>query len=101
MLAAPPRRGAPYKLLPLAVGAKGIGPLFRLRSGNRLERPRFQMKGRIMRYVATLAALRIASAALLAVAAPERRGSRAPGMERLKQADTNGDGLISRAEAQE
>ncbi len=52
-----------------------------------------------MRYVATLAALGIASAALLAVAAPEGREGRAPGMERLKQADTNGDGLISREEA--
>jgi len=41
-----------------------------------------------------LAAIGIASAAAVAVAAPEG------GMARLKAADTNGDGLISRAEAQ-
>ena len=52
-----------------------------------------------MKYVATLAALGIASAALLAVAAPEGREHRGSGLERIKQADTNGDGMISREEA--
>ena len=41
-----------------------------------------------------LAAIGLASAAAVAVAAPEG------GMARLKAADTNGDGLISLAEAQ-
>ena len=50
-----------------------------------------------MKYLATLAAVGIASAALLAVAAPEGREGR--GAERLKQADTNGDGMLSRDEA--
>ena len=52
-----------------------------------------------MKAIATLAALGIASAALLAVAAPEGREHRGAGMERFKQADTNGDGMISRDEA--
>ncbi len=52
-----------------------------------------------MKYAATLAALGIASAAVIAVAAPEGRGERGQGMERIKQADTNGDGMISRDEA--
>jgi Ca2+-binding EF-hand superfamily protein len=52
-----------------------------------------------MKYVATLAALGLASAALLAVAAPEGREHRGQGMDRVKQADTNGDGMISRDEA--
>ncbi len=52
-----------------------------------------------MKTIATLAALGIASAALLAVAAPEGREGHGAGMERLKQADTNGDGMISRDEA--
>ncbi len=52
-----------------------------------------------MKYFATLAALGIASAAVLAVAAPEGREGRGHGMERIKQADTNGDGMISREEA--
>jgi Ca2+-binding EF-hand superfamily protein len=50
-----------------------------------------------MKLVATLAALGIASAALLAVAAPDGRDGH--GAERFKQADTNGDGLVSRDEA--
>jgi Ca2+-binding EF-hand superfamily protein len=50
-----------------------------------------------MKYIATLAALGIASAALLAVAAPD--GREGQGADRLKQADTNGDGMISRDEA--
>jgi hypothetical protein len=43
-----------------------------------------------------LAAIGIASAAAVAVAAPDGQGH----MSRLKAADTNGDGLISKAEAQ-
>jgi len=52
-----------------------------------------------MKTIATLAALGIASAALFAVAAPEGREGHGSGMERLKQADTNGDGKLSRDEA--
>ena len=54
-----------------------------------------------MKYVATLTALALASAAVIAVAAPEGAGGHRHGamLERLKQADTNGDGLISRDEA--
>ena len=55
-----------------------------------------------MKYIAPLAALSLASAAILAVAAPEGREGhegRGHGFERLKQADTNGDGMISREEA--
>jgi Ca2+-binding EF-hand superfamily protein len=47
-----------------------------------------------MKYAFLITALGIASAASLATAAPEGRGS-----ERLKAADTNGDGMISREEA--
>lgn len=49
-----------------------------------------------MKYVAILTAVGLASAALLAVAAPEGHGAMA---DRLKQADTNGDGMISKDEA--
>jgi len=49
-----------------------------------------------MKALALFAAVGIASAAAVAVAAPEGHG----GMARLKAADTNGDGLISKAEAQ-
>jgi Ca2+-binding EF-hand superfamily protein len=48
-----------------------------------------------MKYAAILATLGLASAASLAVAAPEGRG-----VERLRAADTNGDGMISLQEAQ-
>jgi Ca2+-binding EF-hand superfamily protein len=47
-----------------------------------------------MKYVAILTALGLASAAAIAVAAPEGRGQ-----DRLKAADTNGDGMISKEEA--
>src|ERR1700675_2844432 len=47
-----------------------------------------------MRYVILLTTLGLASAASIAFAAPE-----GPGAERFKQADTNGDGKISRDEA--
>jgi Ca2+-binding EF-hand superfamily protein len=51
-----------------------------------------------MRYVAILTAAGLASAAFLAAAAPE--GQDGGGMAaRLKKADTNGDGMISREEA--
>jgi Ca2+-binding EF-hand superfamily protein len=50
-----------------------------------------------MKYVALFTALGLASAAFFAVGAPEGHGAR--GSERLKQADTNGDGMISREEA--
>ena len=54
-----------------------------------------------MKYVLSLTAAALASAAVIAVAAPEGAGGHRHGavMERLKQADTNGDGLISRDEA--
>ena len=55
-----------------------------------------------MKYLASLTALALASAAVIAIAAPEGAGGHRHGAiaERLKQADTNGDGLISRDEAQ-
>jgi Ca2+-binding EF-hand superfamily protein len=54
-----------------------------------------------MRYVLSLTAAALASAAIIAVAAPEGAGGPRHGamLERLKAADTNGDGLISREEA--
>jgi Ca2+-binding EF-hand superfamily protein len=52
-----------------------------------------------MKYVAILAAAGIASAALLAVAGAEGTGGPGAMAERLKKADTNGDGMISREEA--
>lgn len=48
-----------------------------------------------MKSVILLTALGLASAASLVMAAPEGRGG-----ERLRSADTNGDGMISREEAQ-
>ena len=51
-----------------------------------------------MKYVAILAALGLASAALTASAAPEGQG-RGDMAARFKAADTNGDGMISREEA--
>ena len=50
-----------------------------------------------MKYVILLTALGLVSAASLAIAAPEGKGG--PMMERLRAADTNADGLISRDEA--
>jgi Ca2+-binding EF-hand superfamily protein len=47
-----------------------------------------------MKAITILAALGIACAASLALAAPEGRGG-----DRLRAADTNGDGMISREEA--
>ena len=54
-----------------------------------------------MKKVAFLTLIALGSAASLVIAAPEHgHGQRGAGMERLKAADTNGDGMISRAEAQ-
>jgi Ca2+-binding EF-hand superfamily protein len=50
-----------------------------------------------MKYLALFTALGLASATFLAVGAPEGRDAR--GLERLKQADTDGNGMISRTEA--
>ncbi|HUQ28607.1 MAG TPA: EF-hand domain-containing protein [Usitatibacter sp.] len=55
-----------------------------------------------MKHVATLTALALASAAVIAIAAPEGGAGKrhhGGGMERLKQADTDGNGMISRDEA--
>jgi len=52
-----------------------------------------------MKYVAILTALGLASATLLAVAGSEGHDGHGAMAERLKQADTNGDGMISREEA--
>jgi hypothetical protein len=55
-----------------------------------------------MKYVATLTALALTSAAVIALAAPEGGAGKRPegaGIERLKQADTDGNGMISREEA--
>lgn len=49
-----------------------------------------------MKYVAILTAVSLGSAAILAVAAPEGRAGL---QERIKQADTDGNGMLSRAEA--
>lgn len=51
-----------------------------------------------MKTVIAMTALALASAATLVAAAPEGK-DRAAHHERLRAADTNGDGLISRAEA--
>jgi hypothetical protein len=55
-----------------------------------------------MKIVATLIAIALVSAATLVMAGdkPEGAPARGAGMERLKAADANGDGLISRAEAE-
>lgn len=54
-----------------------------------------------MRFVISLTAAALASAALIAVAAPEGAGGPRHGamLERIKAADTDGNGLISRDEA--
>ena len=52
-----------------------------------------------MKTVIAMTALALASTATIVIAAPEGHPHRAAMMERLKAADTNGDGLISRAEA--
>lgn len=51
-----------------------------------------------MKYVAILTALGLGSAAMLAVAG-DRDGQHGKMMERLKAADTNGDGMIGKDEA--
>jgi len=52
-----------------------------------------------MKYVAILTALGLAGATLVAVAGSEGHDGHGAMAERLKQADTNGDGMISREEA--
>lgn len=54
-----------------------------------------------MKYVLSLVAAALASVAVIAVAAPEGAGGHRHGgmLERLKQADADGNGLISRDEA--
>jgi Ca2+-binding EF-hand superfamily protein len=52
-----------------------------------------------MKFVATLIAAALASASFLALADAGGKGGPGHMAERLKAADTNGDGLISRAEA--
>ena len=52
-----------------------------------------------MKHVAILTAVALGSAAVIAVAAPEGREARGAMQDRIKQADTNGDGMLSRAEA--
>ena len=52
-----------------------------------------------MKHVAVLTAVALGSAALLAIAAPEGRDARGALQDRIKQADTNGDGMLNRAEA--
>lgn len=53
-----------------------------------------------MKTVAILTALALGSAATLAMAGDAGQPGRGAMLERLKAADTNGDGMISRAEAQ-
>jgi Ca2+-binding EF-hand superfamily protein len=52
-----------------------------------------------MKHVAILTAVALGSAAVIAVAAPEGREARGAMQDRIKQADTNGDGMLNRAEA--
>jgi hypothetical protein len=52
-----------------------------------------------MKSVLAIAAIALGSAATLVMAHPEGQASRGAQFERLRAADTNGDGLISRAEA--
>jgi Ca2+-binding EF-hand superfamily protein len=52
-----------------------------------------------MKIVTTLTATALAAATFLVFAAPGEPGSHGARFERLKAADTNGDGMISRAEA--
>ena len=54
-----------------------------------------------MKKVAFLTLIALGSAATIVIAAPEHGHGhgRGAGIERLKAADTNGDGMISRAEA--
>jgi EF hand domain-containing protein len=56
-------------------------------------------KGASMKSVLVLTAIALASAATLVMAHPEGQPQRGAMFERLRAADTNGDGLISRAEA--
>src|SRR5690348_12391856 len=82
-----------YNWLPTAVRRRDSGALNRRTQGHR---PATHPKGASMKTVAILTALALGSAATLVMAAGEGRGH---GFEGLRTADTNGDGLISRAEA--
>src|SRR5438045_6256515 len=61
------------------------------------------MKGRSMKRITLIAALAFASSSALALAADGQGGEGHHGhgrmLERIKQADTNGDGMLSRDEA--
>lgn len=52
-----------------------------------------------MKYAAILTAVGLASVAFIAVGAPEGRKGDGAMAERFKQADTNGDGMLNKAEA--
>ena len=52
-----------------------------------------------MKSVIALTAIALASAATMVVAAPDGQARRGAMLERIKAADTNGDGFISKAEA--
>ena len=52
-----------------------------------------------MKRVAILTAVALGSVAVVAIAAPEGREARGAMQDRIKQADTNGDGMLSRDEA--
>ena len=52
-----------------------------------------------MKSVIALTAIALASAATVVVAAPDGQHRRGAMLERIKAADTNGDGLISKSEA--
>lgn len=52
-----------------------------------------------MKYVAILTALGLGSAAIIAVGAPDGRDARGSMQDRIKQADIDGNGMLSRAEA--
>jgi len=52
-----------------------------------------------MKRIAVLSAVALGSVAVVAIAAPEGREARGAMQDRIKQADTNGDGMLSRAEA--
>jgi Ca2+-binding EF-hand superfamily protein len=56
-------------------------------------------KEQSMKIVATLIAIALVSAATLVLAQPAGAPEHGAALERLRAADTNGDGLISRAEA--
>src|SRR5687768_13469822 len=62
-------------------------------------RATLNIKGATMKSVLALTAIALASAATVVLAAPEGQQRRGAMLERLKAADTNADGLISKSEA--